>query len=271
MSQNDISNEQYNSLNELEKLYAFMKKYRNESGRISGKNLPWTHALVYEPYGSYNIPDDSYSKFKKLYEDAIVAGYESYIVEKHKEYGPIVIDFHFSHSKHDNKRYYTNNTILNIIRLYNKIIKKYLNVKTECMDAYVCEKKEPSLRRNEYHDGIHIVYPYICTIPSLQMLMRKEFVEEAEKIKIFKEMPLINNLDSVFDKDVIYNVRWMMYGSTKNATSHPYYLTHIFTVDDMRICEKIISDEHLKSRSFVRHCIDVLSCRRFLNENGITP
>jgi P4 family phage/plasmid primase-like protien len=258
-------------LNELEKLYAFMKKYRNESKKISGKNLPWTHVLSYEPYGSFNIPDDRYNKFKKLYEDAIVAGHRTSIIEKHKEYGPIVIDFDFIHSKENSKRYYTNKTILNIIRLYNKIIKKYLDVKSKCMDAYVCEKKAPSLRKNEYHDGIHIVYPYICTIPSLQMLMRKEFIEEAEKIKIFKEMPLVNDLDIVFDKGVIYNVGWMMYGSTKNATSHPYYVTHIFSNANEKIFDTIIPGENMTTRNYIKHFIDVLSCRRFFSDNEKTP
>ncbi len=37
------------------------------------------------------------------------------------------------------------------------------------MNAYILEKDSPTLRKGQYHDGIHIVYPYICTKPALQM------------------------------------------------------------------------------------------------------
>lgn len=258
-------------LNELERLYSFMKKYRNESRKQSGKNLPWTHSMVYEPYGSYDIPEDKYIRFRKLYEDAIVAGYKPHITEKHKDYGPIVIDFDFVHAKEHNKRYYTNKTILDIIKLYNGIIKKYLDVSSMHMDAYVSEKKAPSLRKNEYHDGIHIVYPHICTIPSLQMLMRKDFIELAKNKKIFKKIPLVNDLESVFDKGVIYNTGWMMYGSRKNTSSHVYYVTHVFSNANGKIFDTLIPGENIMTRPYVKHFIDVLSCRRFFSENDITP
>ncbi|XWV25673.1 putative helicase [Tupanvirus deep ocean] len=258
------------NFNELERLYNFMKKYKNESKKKSGKNLPWTHSMTYEPYGSYDIPDDMYPKFRKLYEDAIVAGYKPHITEKHKKYGPIVIDLDFVQSKENGKRYYTNNMIANIIKLYNKIIKKYLNVYNNCMDAYVSEKKEPTLRGGSYHDGLHIVYPYICTKPSLQMLMRQEFIKLAEEHNIFKRIPLINDLDNVFDKGVIYNVGWMMYGSRKNTSSGVYYVTHIYSTANGKVFDTLIPGEDISTRNYIKHFIDVLSCRRFFSENDIT-
>ena len=259
------------NFNELEKLYDFMKKYKNESKKKSGKNLPWTNSMTFAPYFACNIPDDMYQKFLKLYEDTIVAGYQPHITEKHKEYGPIVIDFDFVQAKENNKRYYTNITIVNIIKLYNIVIKKYLDVSNNKLDAYVSEKKEPSLRKGEYHDGIHIVYPYICTKPSLQMLMREEFIKLAEQHKIFKKIPLINSLEEVFDKGVIYHVGWMMYGSRKNTSSHVYRVTHIYNTADKKIFDTIIPGDDMTKRSYVRHFIDVLSCRRFFNENEETP
>ena len=258
-------------LNELEKLYNFMKDYKNESKKKSGKNLPWTHSMVYEPYGSYNVPDDLYSRFRQLYENAIVAGYKPHITEKHKEYGPIVIDLDFVQSKENGKRYYTNNTIVNIIKLYNRVIKKYLDTYNNNLDAYVCEKKEPSLRNGTYHDGLHIVYPYICTKPSLQQVMREEFIKLAAKNNIFSRIPLVNDLDSVFDKGVIYNVGWMMYGSRKNTSSHVYYVTHIYSAANGKIFDTLIPGDNISTHSYVKHFIDVLSCRRFFDENDATP
>lgn len=258
------------NLNELERLYAFMKRYRNDKKKNSGDNLPWTHSMTYTPYGSYNIPYDSYGKFKRLYEDAVVAGYKPHITEKHKEFGPIVMDFDFVQSKDNKGRFYTEKTIVNIIKLYNRVIRKYLDVSDSELIAYVMEKKKPTLRRGEYHDGLHIMYPYICTKPSLQMIMRSKFLKMAEKNKIFKKMPLENDLDSVFDKGVIYNVGWMMYGSTKNDNSYPYHVTHIFHVANRFIYETLIPGDNIKTRSYIRHFIDALSCRRFFSDKSMT-
>jgi P4 family phage/plasmid primase-like protien len=257
-------------LNELERLYYFMKKYKNESKKKTGKNIPWTHSMTYEPYGAYDIPENMYSKFLKLYEDAIMAGYAPHITEKHKEYGPIVIDLDFKQSKENSKRYYTTATIVNIIKLYNRVIKKFLSVYNNSMDAYALEKKQPSLRKGEYHDGLHIVYPYICTKPSLQMLMRKEFLKLAEENDIFKKIPLENDLDDVFDKNVIYHVGWMMYGSRKNTSSFPYYVTHIYSTANGKIFDTLIPGEDINKRSYIRHFINVLSCRRFFGINDMT-
>ncbi len=256
--------------NTLEKLYVFMKKYRNECKKNSGKNLPYTHSMVYEPYGTYNIPEKKYMEFKKLYEDAIVDGFKPHIAEKHKEYGPIVIDLDFLQSEKHNRRYYTNNTITNIVKLYNRIIKKYLNTYSNNMTAYVSEKKEPTLKNKNYHDGLQIVYPYICTKPSLQMVMRNEFMKLVEQYDIFKSIPFVNDLESVFNKDVIYNAGWMMYGSKKNTLSHVFYVTHIYETANSKIFDTLIPGDNIHSRSYIKHFINVLSCRKFVNENDIT-
>lgn len=86
-------------------------------------NLDWTHAMTYEPYGSYFIPDDKYTEFLKKYEDAIVAGYHPHIMEKHKDYGPIVIDFDFLQETNKKILYNNNHYKYNQnIQLYYKIV-----------------------------------------------------------------------------------------------------------------------------------------------------
>ena len=258
------------NLNESERLYKFLLRYRNESKKKTGMNLPYTNAAAAEPFGAYNIPDTEYNQFLKIYGDAVIAGYKPHLTEKHKEYGPIVLDFDFNQAKEHNKRYYTSRTISNIIKLYNQIIKKYLNVSFNNMDAYVMEKKEPNLRNGTYHDGIHIMFPYICTKPSIQMLMRDDFIELAKENKIFRRIPLINDLESVCDKSIIYNTGWLLYGSTKNKISHPYYVTHIFSNFEDKIFDTLIPGD-AKKKAYIRHFIEILRCRRFLNENEMTP
>lgn len=281
----DKESDNENSLNSLEKLYLFMKKYRNESKNNGAKNLPWTHTMSYEPYGSYNIPEDMYNVFLELYKNAITDGHVTYISEKHKEFGPIVIDLDFVQSKENGKRYYTDITIINIVKLYNSVIKKYLKISNNKMTAYVLEKEKPSLRKGEYHDGIHIVYPYICTKPSLQMIMRDDFLKLAKEYKIFKKIPLVNNLENVFDKGVIYNTGWLLYGSKKDPRSQVYRVTHIYRIvggsidingnicfnDSGRLYDTLFPGEDVSQKSYVRHFIDVLRCRRFNSSKDITP
>lgn len=256
------------NVNELKKLQDYMDRFRVK--KKEGVKLPWTHAIMYEPYGSFNIPEDAYGKFLRLYESAIMAGYNPHITENHKDFGPIVIDFDFVQSKENSKRYYTETTIVNIIKTYNKVIKKYLDVSNGEMTCYVSEKAKPTLRNGEYHDGIHIVYPYICTIPSLQMIMRNKFLKLAEKNSLFKRIPLVNSLDVAFDKGVIYKTAWALYRSTKNPGSLPYKVTHIFSRANNKIYDTIIPGENMDKRSYVRHFIDALSCRRFFSDKSIT-
>lgn len=270
-SQSEANRNRFTKMNELEILYAFMNKFKNESKKKSGLNLPYTHTMTYEPYGSYNIPENMYSKFLKVYEDAIVAGYQPHIVEKHKDFGPIVIDFDFIQSKEHSKRYYTEKTVTKIILTYNKVIRKFLNVRSNQMDAYVCEKKEPVLRKGEYHDGIHIVYPYICTKPNLQLIMREEFLKLAKLNNIFKDIPLANTLENVFDKGVIYYTNWMLYGSRKNKASHVYYVTHIYSTANEKVYDTLVPGGDMMNRQYIRHFINVLSCRRFSTINELTP
>jgi hypothetical protein len=259
------------SHNDLEKLYMFMKKYKNEFV----KNIQWTHLMTYEPYGSYNIPENKRDKFLKLYTNAITAGYIPCIVEKHKECGPIVIDLDFIYSKEYNEKYYTETMILDIVKLYNLVIKKYIDEKsllvTEKMtDAYVLEKKQPNLRKGNYCDGIHIIYPYICTKPSLQILMRQDFLKLIAVNNIFKEMPLQNNLDSIFDKNIVYNIGWMMYGSRKNPSANVYSVTHIYRVYDDKIIDMFSQTENNKPEN-IWDFVNLLSCRRFNDETSSIP
>jgi len=200
-----------------------------------------------------------------------VAGYEPHITEKHKEYGPIVIDFDFVQSKDNSKRFYTTNTITNIVKLYNQVIKKYLDIPNNSLEAYVTEKEKPILKGGTYRDGIHIVYPYICTKPPIQMVIRDEVLQLIEKNNTLKRIPLVNDLEDVIDKNVIYHSGWLLYGSRKNTTYNAYRVTHIYNCANGKLFDTIIPGDDLKSRLYIKHFINVLSCRRFFSDHDITP
>ena len=255
-------------LNELEKLYNFMSKCKNDPG----KKNSWTHSMTYRPYGSYNISDGKYEEFKKLYVNVIVAGHVPHITEAHKKFGPIVIDLDFVQPKEKSERYYTSKTIKNVVKLYNQAIEEFLVVNSVKLQAYVLEKQRPILRKNEYHDGLHIVYPYICTEPALQMSIRQRFMELVQEHETFKNIPLKYDLDKVVDKGVIYNVGWLMYGSTKDDSSGKYLVTHIYTpsIFGDKLFDTMMPHEKIRNRENIRHFVNVLSCRRFNTLGDLT-
>ena len=259
------------NLNSMEKLYAFMEKYRVTD------NKSITHTIMYNPRGSYNIPETVYGIFRKLYANAILEGYSLHIVERHKNVGPIIIDLDFKY--HKSKRQYTLTTIRNIVRVYNDIISRYLSVNEDTLIAYVSEKSKPALRSNLYCDGIHIVYPHICTNPILQHIIRCDFIKRVQtKNNIFKCMKLENSLDDVVDKSVIHSNGWLMYGSTKNPHCDVYRVTHIFsqyksyetTRESIELIDTLIKYEKHDDRITVETLIDYLSVRRFNDEKDIT-
>jgi phage/plasmid-associated DNA primase len=248
-----------NTLNDYEKLLVFMNKYKSKK--------EYTHSMIYEPYGKYDIPNNMQQKFMKLYQDAVIAKNNLHIVEKHKEYGPIIIELNFQQNDHN--RYYTEKTLRNIIRCYNRILKKYLFLNSNQLITFVTENDDPISRRNKYYDTVRIMYPYICTKPSLQHLIRNDFIEIVQKNNIFKKIPMINSLDEAFNKEIIYKYNWLMYGSKKNTYCQCFKLTHIYHTIDKKIFDTLLLDE-VSDKRFIKYLIDITSIRRF-NFNDLTP
>jgi len=256
------------SIDEFERLCEFMSLYANKKG----SNLPYNYTTIDFPYLSCNIPDDMINDFFDLYADTIMAGKSVTITEKHKEFGPIVLDLDFIQSKENNQRYYTLKTIKNCIRIYNSIIRKYLNVSDKDMVAYVLEKDSPSLRKGEYHDGIHIIYPNICTRPDLQLCMRKDFIKQLEENNVFGNIPLINSLDRVVDEHVIHRVGWLLYGSKKSHSVKGYQLTHIYEQTITNNIGDIFDFDFSKpDKETIKYLVRNLSVRKFNSTNDLTP
>lgn len=253
-----------------ENLLSFLRHFQNRRKSHSGEKIPWTHSMTDEPYGSYNIPDDYYSDFQNIYTEAVLAGSVLHITERHREQGPIVIDLDFKQNKTNSGRYYTNKTLYNIVVIYNKIIKKYLNVTSAQLSAHVLEKAKPTLKNGEYGDGIHIVYPHICTKPNLQLLFREEFIEEVKKTNIFKKIPFTNSLEDVVDKQVIYHSGWLMYGSQKTKHSEKYVLTHIYQPIAGMLVDSIMPGDNIQTKTWIKYLVNALSCRRYIDERSLS-
>jgi hypothetical protein len=134
-----------------------------------------------------------------------------------------------------------------------------LVVKDEDFMAFVFEKIEPTKKETEYKDGIHIMFPHICTINQLQHIMRKDFINQINALDLFGKLPLSNDVDDIVDKAVIEANNWLMYGS-KKPNSNKYTLSRIYNRD----LETQDTDEYRQD-----DLIEVCSIRKF-DEHKLT-
>lgn len=249
----------------LDKLYSFMQKFRV-------KKEKWTNTMTHHPFGSYNIPPDKYGQFVDMYSESICDGFSPHINEGHEEYGAMVVDLDFVQAKEHKKRFYTEKTVRNIVRLYNQAITQFLNPEMTLM-CYVQEKECPKLKADKYHDGIHLVYPFLCTKPSMRMLIREEFMKKVRENDIFKNIPVTNTLDQIVDKAVVFHNGWMMYGSRKDNVSLPYKLTHIYASfkNSNKLVDTLITPHaENERRLFTKQLIKILSIRKSYRESDMT-
>ena len=82
------------------------------------------------------------------------------------------------------------------------------------------EKEKPTLVTEEgeyniYKDGIHIIYPNLCTNPKVQHILRASILSKLSENNIFSDINPINTLDDILDKAVIEKAGWLLYGSCK--------------------------------------------------------
>ena len=246
--------------NKLRLLNQFMQKYRLEAN----SGIPCTNILMEQSYSSYNIPDAVYLEFLELYADAIIADCEYYIIEKQKPYGPIVIDIDLKQSI--NRRYYTETTLRNLVKIYNKIIRNYIDVPANRMIAYVLEKKTLTvMKSDEFKDGFHIIYPYICIRLAVQKAIRLDVIKEVTKRNLFQDCPLLTS--ETTDKIIDMNSGWLLYGSKKHTTSAMYSLTHIYQQTNRNVMDTLIPGDDIKLQ--IRYLIKTLSIRKFMSDSDI--
>ena len=261
ISMNYMTSENPKKFNELELLYLFMNKYKTKNR--------YTHSFKREPYGNYNIPDDSRDKFMTLYTNAVVAGYNLSIAEKHSEFGPIVIELKFIQND-NNKEHYTESTLKKIISMYNKIIHKYLWISNTSLEVYVFEIDNLIPKMKVFENVIRIMYPYVCTKPCLQLLLRNEFMEKLKESNILNNIPFTNSIDEIFNENVIYRYDWLLYGSSYNKTK--FNLKHIYSTSYNKIYETLLPEECCNKKS-IHFFVNLLSVHKkeeycaLLNDN----
>lgn len=253
----------------LEKLVEFLKAHSMDLGYNKGNKI--THTSMSKPTGSYHIPQKDMSQFIRLYTEAILSGNRISIVEQHGKYFPIVIDFDFLQSKKQSKRLYDEQLIKNAVKLYCTLIASHLNVLPIKMMAYVMEKKRPVLKNEEYHDGIHIIFPYIITCAEYQKYLRTKFLDLAYATKLFENVRTLNSDSKIVDEAIISSAGWLMYGSVKSDTSLPYRLTHVYEWRNDEVEELYMLQDLEHNDKNMRNYINLLRLRPWTKKENVTP
>ena len=208
-------------------IYDFLDSKKVEKGCYH------THTSMGKPFGSYNISGEAvYRQFLKLYYEGVFEKkIPMYIIEKHEDVGPIVIDLDFKKSlpklKPVNKkdRLYTQEAINKFIEAYIGILKDFIIVPEDKQKIFVLEKNEMSQKNECLVDGIHIQFPYINANFNLLYMVRERFLRKHPKI--FEKLGLSNSLKDIFDRAVIHSSGWLLYGCSK-PSKEPYVLTGVY-------------------------------------------
>lgn len=237
MDDKKIKTRAYSQLHDFLSKHAIQKKCENKQ---------FTHTSLGYPKRSYEILDERSGKMMDLYCRALAeldnsrsTDHNLYLSERHVAVGPIIIDvdikYHLPEECSDHR--YTIDDIKILIDLYNKQINEYLNVDTSNMDVYLLEKKSATFKNEtagvyNYKDGVHIIYPFICTPPNIQYIIRENVINEIKKTCIWNHLLMDNTIEDVIDKAVIEKNNWLMYGSAKpGVEDNKYVLSQIMHFD----------------------------------------
>ena len=223
------------------KLFDFLYKNRIDK---SEENRKFTHTSLGFPKGSYELIEDNHRKFMDIYCKAIGDKNELYLSEAHLSQGPILIDIDIKYHLQDqsNEHRYQIQDIELLIQVYNKFICKFLKVTDEHLKIYLLEKNGPTYighkeNGHNYKDGVHIIYPEICTPPNIQHIIRDCVIKELKQYGHWNHLIGDTDLNDILDKAVIEKNNWLMYGSAKPSfEQNKYQFTKIYNCS---VCESV--------------------------------
>ena len=243
----------------MSKLLSFLEEYRSQKDETS--KAIYTHTSLGTPKGSFNIPPD---RRTKLHELVIQTVFEKntpvHLTESPLKCKIITIDIDLRYPQEFPTRQHTEKHIRALVNLYNEAIIHYIDVPpNQYLKAYVFERDAPYPYRGDFKDGIHIIYPEICTDVSVQHLIRNYVMKHAARVFDNKEigaLPYKNpkGITDVIDISVIDRNNWMLFGCTKPGYTR-YDLTYVLENQSNGLVEL----EHLRKNYRPIELINLLS------------
>jgi P4 family phage/plasmid primase-like protien len=231
-------------------IYQFLELRRVEKG------AEMSHTSMSKPKGSFMIKKNEMAKFFELYDKALQKGDDLCLIERHIDYGPMVIDLDFEYLPDVDERQHDEEHIRGVVKLYQEEVVNMFNLEPDDskLTAYVFQKPAPYREKeknsgddgngsttggNKYKrtkDGIHIIFPFIVSTPEPQYLIRENILKRIGTV--LDALPLVvpkgkegnNSYTAVVDRSVIQANGWFLFGSTKPG-HEKYELNYIYKHD----------------------------------------
>ena len=188
-----------------EKLFKFLEKYK-----VSERGQPHTNITIGTPKQSYNIPDEAYNKFLKLYTNCVTNGGTLHFVEKPLDPSPLRVDIDFRFiPKYDRNEevilsrdsYFDDDNIDNIVLEYFNVIYSIYDIEDGDVECYVMMKDTPVFSRGVIKDGIHLVFPDVVVSNQVHHFIRDKILQRANII--FNGIYASNDYNDIIDKAII--------------------------------------------------------------------
>lgn len=229
--------------NNYSNLDVFLKKHK-----ASVPNGTYTHTSIANPRGSYFIEEKEREEFfEKYYKHVFEEKLSAHLTEgiKDCQITPVKIDLDFrswqSIDDGEPERLYQMEDIVKICQRYMVSMEQWLVNPDPCeRECFILEKPKASfdkkngvIKTNDrgekrIKDGVHIMFPYICTKTFLQLQFREFVFKNCDDI--LGKYKYDNSYADIFDRAVIDRNNWQMYGSSKGKDAYAYKVTKILEI-----------------------------------------
>ena len=183
--------------------------------------------------GVFNIPDEDYAEFWRLYSQHLQSGKQEFLTEKqYPDVGPLVVDMDFRYAADTEDRKHTEEDIENIVGIYAEQLAEMVSGSMPTYEIYVAHKSAVNMLDEVTKDGIHIFFA--VRVPRvIQKALRAVMLDLLPQS--LEHLPLINNWTDVLDEGITNGVvNWQLLGSRKPGNK-AYEITHAFRVEGVEI------------------------------------
>lgn len=182
--------------------------------------------------GVFNIPDEDYAEFWRLYSQHLQSGKQEFLTEKQYPDGPLVVDLDFRYAADTEDRKHTEEDIEDIVGLYAEQLAEMVSGSMPTYEIYVAHKSAVNMLDDVTKDGIHIFFS--VRVPRvIQKALRAVMLDLLPQS--LNHLPLINNWTDVLDEGITNGVvNWQLLGSRKPGNK-AYEITHGFRVEGVEI------------------------------------
>jgi P4 family phage/plasmid primase-like protien len=234
----------------IKTLADFMNSYR--LSKDSQDN--YTHTKISNGAGKFKIPNDKMEQFFELYCKDVFGSKNSKfntLTEANSKVTPIKIDLDFRYVRDDDAivRIYKVEDIIEVCKLYMRVIDNYLIVPKDKRLCFIMEKdhagvwsnkagekRDPNTNRLIIKDGVHIMFPKIITHSKIANKIRDDVLKGINII--LDKYNFTNSYNDIVDLSVIDRNNWFLYGSGKLGEPK-YSVTNILKFLDEDDYEKI--------------------------------